>query len=364
MTVYNSIADYYGLPVGDGPTATSSFYRFILCAEDTNGYAYTGGVGYNTNHTRDRRAGGRTGSQTVSGTWTLSNTTVNLGTTALPIPASGYLRDGGISNYPTEEHSIGCWIYYSTLPATEIFFAGVTNASGFNLDANNAYDIKIGLSTSGNFRFRLKNSNDTPYDYTSVASIPTNTWTYVTVAYDKDNAYIGINGVVDLVAAVPQVTRLSATLYAGIQGTTDINATGLIIDDLMIIGNKKVEWSSNFSVPTTELETELTNQVPYYDRADFVVANAIVVDYYPKDIFDDGSIIEDALLDNTQPGTADPFSVGSASAYANPLQSSSFANILGITYDPSFPGRIETSSEKSAGGSPRPSTGIMFPRGN
>lgn len=363
MTVYNSIADYYGLPVGDGPNNTSSFLRFVLCAEDTNGYVYTGGTGYSTNHTRDKRQCTRTGGQTVSGTWTLSNTNVNLGTTALPFPVSGYFRDGSISNHDMQEHSFGCWIYFDTLPTLDIFFAGVTNSSALNFQSGNIYEIKIGLTTTGNFRFQHRDSTNLAYDYTSVATIPTSTWTYVTVAHDKDNAYVGINGVVTTVPAAFQVTSRFTGLYAGIKTDADINATGLIIDDLMIIGNKKQDWCSNFSVPTTELETELTtNQISYYDRADYVTSNAIVAEYYPKDISDDGSLIEDALLDNTQFNTANPFNIGTVSAYANPLQSSSFANILGITYDSTFPGRIEASSEKT--GSPRPSTGIMFPRGS
>lgn len=356
MTVYTNSAgltDYYGIPFGLANNPNYSIYGFCLCAEGPNAYAYTSGTGYTAEHPKDVRTLTRGGGQTISGSWVLTNAVSNLGTTSLVYPSSGYFSSN-VTSARQNSFTISAWIYLTSYPsATSAFFA-ISNTT--NLNITGAYFTGLAVDPSGHLVAKDRYASFDYADATSTGVIPLSTWTFVTFTRNEDvGAYLSIGGTVESVSIAGSNATRQTSLSQVIGTNSDLNTAGFHIDDLELYYYYNPTYSSNFTVPTVELETYYTNNLARVDEADYVAdyrltdgINAI------NDLYEIG-FIENLLVDASRNGDN-----GVGYTFLSNVRSAGLNKVIGLKLDN---GRILNDSESGVG-SPRPSTGIMFPRGS
>lgn len=356
MTTYNTVVDYWGLPVGLGVNGSTGFYGFCLCAEGPNAYTYTSGTGYASEHTKDVRSHARGSAQTVSGTWQLTTSVSNLGTSSLVVPSTGYLRTANVQK-SSDIGTMSGWVYLTAYPSVTRPFFGKSDTSSL-LFGNRSNDIHMLIDTSGHLGVYHEFNGITYIDYTSTATIPLSTWTFVTWTWERDKSYISIGGTVENTGlSVSPIVDGQVFWYTGFYATSEINTAGLHVDDFEHYEMYNSTYASNFTPPATELETYYTTNVANIERADYVYSPFRADSSHTEVASDIISIVEDAPFDANLIGDS-----GNSYLVQWIRKSAGMQKVLGIQIEGGTDGRILNDSE-SSGGSPRPSSGFLYPRG-
>lgn len=320
-----------------------------LDCQNTNGYNYaTGAVPGSWDAALTKG-----GNITVSGTFTLTNARANLGTTSLLLPSSGYIRNTtGTSTLNVSTGTISFWIYLNALPASNSgYFVGYSTNST-TLPSNMPNGGAVSIRSDGKLSLLVRFSSADYINVNSTAALTAGAWKYVTVTWSDYNVYFGINGTVELVKTPGTFwSGTNSPFYALVMGDSVLNTAGTYLDDIRVSQFfVPGVYTSNYSVPTQEFATYMQNtKSPYF-------LNTFPTSAFKTTLKNTGT---NQYLDGSAVGWP---KIEPSSTFPSDLKTSpGLREIFGVQLKPNE-STIVPNSERTGGGSVRPSTGMIYPR--
>lgn len=344
MTVYtlnDFVGGRYGLPYGRPATATNTNVVFTIDCEGADGYTYVN----NTNPPGPNDVSiTTTGNIVLTGTWQLTNTRSNLGTTSLIVPGTGsYMGISTSASTNLKSGSMSTFIYLDSLPGSTIYFMHWTSDSGYPT-LTPTYGWSFGLDSTGHL-VGWTRTNTIVDTITSTATLSTGQWYFITFSWYFGKAWLSVNGVVEegLLRGIDSTQGTTTSLYAKLAGSSSFS--GMYLDDPRICNRLDPYFTSNFSVPTQALETF----VPESSRTT-ITAKVLAPDYTTS--FQPERLTIPPGISTVVPITT----ITRATSKASPI----IAHIMGTT---DVDGVIVPGvGAPGGGGTPRPSVGVMWPR--
>ena len=261
MATYN-IMDYVGNDTTRGirgreygdPTGASGVYTdciFLIDCEGANDYTYVNNTA--PPGTKDV-AITATNNISLTGTWQLKTAAFNLGTSSLLLPqTNSYVRTSISKSINVASGTIGLWVYFTSLPSAEFSLIGLNTATT-GIDVSGTNKAVLSVTSTGTLKFTHQlNSVTNGTVPESTGTISTATWTYISCTWKGDRVWFGIAGTVEEISMDHIPYTANANLYGYIASTTNVAAT-TYIDDFYILDTFSPHFIANYSVPTAEIQ--------------------------------------------------------------------------------------------------------------
>ena len=249
-TLGNLLGGFQGAQMRLVTNASYTNVGLALDCQGANGYSYvtaTAPPGPND------MANTSTATIALDGTWALTNTRSNLGTTSLIIPSTGttaYLAASATHTGYLRSGAFSTWIYLDSLPASTVEILWYTNSTGRPTNTS-VYARSFGVTSTGQVQFYNKNNTNTSTRAT-VATIGAGAWYFISCTWFMEKVYLGINGTVESFSLpLDSTTSGSVTgMVHGIRGGTGY--AGIYLDDPVGYKRHVPRLSANFTVPSVE----------------------------------------------------------------------------------------------------------------
>lgn len=349
-TMSNLLGGYMGAQMRLPTNASYTNVGFAIDCQGANGYTYV--TATNPPGPNDI-ALTTTGNIALDGTWSLTDTRPNLGTTSLAIPSTGttaFLAPSANYTAYLRSGAMAFWVYVDTLPAATAEIMWYTNSTG--RPSNSAIHARsLGITPTGRVQFYHKqNTNITTV--TSANSIVAGAWYYISCTFFMERAFVGINGAVEAFNLNPDTTTTGTTtgMMHAIRGGTGY--TGIYIDDPIGYKRHVPRLSANFAVPTVEFGSLLYtgNQMTLGSSTASAANDQLHEGWAASRIYD-----------NSKAGRSDARAFTTIARLTS-IVSPAIAYLHGVR-DTS--GRITPGAcPPGGGGSVRPTTGLLYPRKN
>lgn len=352
MTVYTLdqfVGGLYGLhivvPTASGQTAV----MLAIDCEGANGYTYTTATAppgvYDIASTT-------TGTVTLAGTWQLTNTRANLGTTSLKIPSAGtteYFQQTSGSSVGLKMCSISTWIYLDALPSTAIDPLYISGSAGRPATPTTPVtSFCVEILTDGKLRYTSK-YGATQTIVTSAAALTAGAWHYIGVTQYYSKAWIKINGTVEQFNITENTAGGNSvtSAYGTIKGGTAF-ANGVYLDDVRM-DDQFDRRLTIAAVPSVRLETFAG-----------ILTQTTIGNTQWSDV--------DLKLASYYHGANVPWPEDWTESYLAPAGLASEvitrSPALRYLYGTNFSGNTIIPGGTGGGGSIRPTSGFIYPRGD
>lgn len=347
MTLYTMAQALAGRDIYRATSGNYSAFTFALECEGTNGQSYaTSSPPFGTNDIADTL----TGNVTISGgTYSLTTSRSNLGTSSLVVPTTNsYMRQTtSESGWFALGATLATWIYFDALPSgsncTPLYWS--SNSSRPATISNVSSGFNLGVQPDGKV-ISGRRYLSTDETLVSTTALTAGAWHFIAATWFGHRCYFNINGTIEIAAGSETfpLTDGSQTMYSMIVGNTGGN-TGVYLDDVKVCHRPRTSYATSGYVPGAyESETDMYSLFPLITTPGNWNNTASLTSIYQNF---PAYEYESAILQSSLSVAISP-------------QGSVLNTLLGVA----FTGNILEQNRGGGGaGCTRPTTGVLYPRG-